>query len=160
MIKKDALLNHGGFVNFPLAWGSDDATILLLSQYGVAFAQDILFSFRQSGVNISSRRNDSLILKNKLSAYLEFFSWLNRFITNFTSVENDEDEFYITYINKNLPSYFRCVTLLVLSASTPKAILCNVRLIKRLKVISVKDYLITLFHSFVKTLRRSLNLNY
>lgn len=45
----------GGFVNLPLAWGSDMATCNVMAKNGVANTREILFGFRMSGLNISSQ---------------------------------------------------------------------------------------------------------
>lgn len=42
-----------GFIDFPLAWFSDRATVMKLSTHGVANTKDVLFSFRMSDVNIT-----------------------------------------------------------------------------------------------------------
>lgn len=65
----------GGFVDFPLAWGSDDATIIKTSYNGICNTSSILFSFRCSGQNISGNLQKECILK-KLQAKknnLKFF---------------------------------------------------------------------------------------
>lgn len=150
LIKKEALFNHGGFISFPLAWGSDDATIISLSQNGIAFSSEILFSFRQSGKNISSKKNSVKVLKRKLMAYSKFFDWLQAFVSNINVPDVEEDKFYLNFIKSNLSSYYRSVTLDVLASSVPQAIILNVFLIRRLKAISVKDYLMTLYRCLVK----------
>ena len=50
-----ALKDIGGFFNLPLAWGSDTATCNIMAKNGVANTKDVLFNFRMSGMNISSR---------------------------------------------------------------------------------------------------------
>lgn len=78
-----ALKKCGGFVDFPLAWSSDTATTNLLSSNGVANTKDILFSFRMSGMNISSQelnnRNMSQKKFKSLCLYDDFM--LNLFKT-------------------------------------------------------------------------------
>lgn len=58
VFKRQALLNIGGFVNYPMAWYSDDATVSLLAQTGVAVCPDNLFFFRLSGESISTKKMD------------------------------------------------------------------------------------------------------
>lgn len=53
--RTQALIDIGGFVNLPLAWGSDTATCNMMAKNGVANTIDVLFSFRMSGMNISSQ---------------------------------------------------------------------------------------------------------
>lgn len=54
VFRTKALLAHGGFFDLPLAWGSDDATAVMLSENGVCNTSSICFSFRNSGINIST----------------------------------------------------------------------------------------------------------
>lgn len=56
VFKRQALVDMGGFVYFPFAWFSDDATVEFLSANGLALSTQILFSFRYSGLSISTRR--------------------------------------------------------------------------------------------------------
>ena len=53
VFRKTALESIGGFVDFPKAWGSDDATALLLASNGIVCSNDFLVKFRQSEQNIS-----------------------------------------------------------------------------------------------------------
>ena len=74
MFRRAAFVRTGGFVEFPLAWHSDDATWLNLAERGMAWTPEILFSFRQSGANISSRNDMSVIAKHRASE--EYRVWL------------------------------------------------------------------------------------
>lgn len=56
VFKRNALVALGGFVYFPYAWSSDDATVAALSPNGLAISKQTLFSFRFSGVSISTRK--------------------------------------------------------------------------------------------------------
>ena len=76
LFKKRALLNIKGFINFPLAWFSDDATVMKLSRDKIISTNEILFSFRDSGLNISSTINNKEMLLHKLFAAELFYSWL------------------------------------------------------------------------------------
>ena len=69
-----ALTQSGGFVNLPLAWKADSATAIMLSKAGVACPPDILFSFRRSGINISTQHGDNETDKMKTEATLSFYS--------------------------------------------------------------------------------------
>ncbi len=57
VFKRKALINLGGFIYFPYAWCSDDATVAALSPNGLAVSYKTLFSFRFSGISISTRKN-------------------------------------------------------------------------------------------------------
>jgi len=74
IFNKQCLLNSGGFVNFPKAWGSDHATILQTASGGkIYFLSKAFLRFRMSGNNISSETSDGLL---KLNARIEFVNWL------------------------------------------------------------------------------------
>ena len=64
--KKLQVIN--GFKNFPLAWNSDSATVIEMSRNGMVNTDQILFSFRNSTVNISYGRNDKERCFKKLMA--------------------------------------------------------------------------------------------
>ena len=77
VFKTASLKAAGGFVQFPLGWKSDSATQILLSGNGVPCTSDILFSFRMSGLNISSRNElNSEKDAAKLNALIAFDAWL------------------------------------------------------------------------------------
>lgn len=56
IFKRNALVALGGFIYFPYAWCSDDATVAALSPNGLVISKQTLFSFRFSGVSISTRK--------------------------------------------------------------------------------------------------------
>lgn len=81
VFKTSQLRRIGGFVDFPLAWGSDEATVLKMSKNGVAITNGILFSFRKSDINISNRINKEVISK-KLQANIAFLSFFDDFVSS------------------------------------------------------------------------------
>lgn len=88
VFKTKCLRQKGGFVDFPLAWFSDDATVFSCGINGVANTSDVLFSFRSSPYNISyENRKDRKIAKEKVIATCSFFEWMNHFV-NQISIPN------------------------------------------------------------------------
>lgn len=77
MFRRSALEDINGFVKFPLAWYSDDATWMLLSRRGCVCSSRILFFFRQSGENISSNIISSF--ERKARAADMFKKWFRGF---------------------------------------------------------------------------------
>jgi len=72
--------NANSFVQFPLAWNSDDATwILFGANQGLKLIDNAFVNWRYSGENISSLRTNS---KDKFIADCQYYSWLykQRFI--------------------------------------------------------------------------------
>ncbi len=65
-----------GFVDFPLAWGSDEATVMQMSSNGVCITPSILFNFRISGANISSSSNNrkTMTMMDQICYFEKFFN--------------------------------------------------------------------------------------
>lgn len=76
MFKTEPLKRKGKFMDFPLAWFSDDATTMICAENGVCNTSDILFNFRDSGINIS---NDAITdhkgALKKVNATKLFYNW-------------------------------------------------------------------------------------
>ena len=87
MFRREALSRIGGFVPFPLANHSDDATWLLLARNSCACSGKVLFKWRFSGINISSRSDD---IPAKHAAYLAFSSWFSHFASTLSPQTADE----------------------------------------------------------------------
>ena len=82
VFKTGFLKDSGGFVDFPLAWFSDDATALLASNNGVPTCSIPLFHARNSGLNISSRKDDIHTKHLKYNAIIAFHKWYGSFLIN------------------------------------------------------------------------------
>ena len=142
LFKKNALEKAGGFVNFPLAWHSDDASVLSLIGGGIVISSEILFSFRQSGENISTVCNDSKTLKQKLDATDIFYKWYEDFLKSVTA-KNHYEKFYKQTIIQRLETDKRRLQICCTENSSFKAILSNSNNLLKQKVISFR-YLIRL----------------
>lgn len=77
--RKNALYKIGGFISFPRAHYSDDATALALSLNGVACMNTNNFNFRVSSINLSNR-NDYIIVKEQLKATEQYMGWYLRLV--------------------------------------------------------------------------------
>ena len=88
------LLEIGGFVDFPCAFGSDVATPILLSHQGVANTSEMLFSFRDSPQHLSS---DTSRFKDKLEATSQLSEWLQAI--NYTIPDNPKDQAFYRVMN-------------------------------------------------------------
>lgn len=80
LFKTDPLKAKGKFMDFSLAWFSDDATTIICAENGVCNTPDILFSFRESDINISKEpiTNGKNALK-KIIATEQFYDWFCQF---------------------------------------------------------------------------------
>ena len=87
LFRKEAWKRHGGMVNFPIAWYSDDATWNLFAQKGVAYSSKLLLSFRMSGQNLST--NDIRCVE-KVEAMKKYVEWLGKFIPQIECHSQDD----------------------------------------------------------------------
>jgi len=80
VFRKSMFISNGGFVNFDLAWCSDDATWIKLGrQKGIRNIECGIVYWRQSQYNISSIIWDNEIIQRKLNSQIEFIRWLYSF---------------------------------------------------------------------------------
>lgn len=103
MFRRQTLLDHGGFIDFPCAFGSDIATPIRESFNGVANTQAMLFCFRQSPAHLSA---DSSRFKEKIEAISSLSEWIERI--GWPEPDNPEDKGYYAIAN---PDYLhkKCV---------------------------------------------------
>lgn len=73
MFRRETLMEKGGFIDFPCAFGSDIATPVELAYNGVANTREMLFCFRQSSQHLSA---DSSRFKEKLEAISALSEWI------------------------------------------------------------------------------------
>lgn len=139
IFKRHSLNNIGGFVNFPLAWFSDDATAIKLSKNKIVVHDDVLFSFRQTGLNISCQKNNSLSLYAKLQATELFYNW---FATELESMTLDENYRLPTASDLYFSKLGHMVWLIL--SSDRKAILLSCFLLKRIKTLKLSFRMIVL----------------
>ena len=98
MFRLSAMKGIGGFVNFPMAWGSDDATWckLALTCEGVGYSSQALFSWRYSGENISSLRSN---LFDKAKTRILFATYFEKEILPFLKKEGEAISAYYGYLS-------------------------------------------------------------
>lgn len=99
MCKTEVLKSIGGFVDFPNAWGSDDATwFLMANENGIVASSKILCNWRQSRINLSRKGTGSA--ETKLAAVEAYKNWFQDFMENRLNVKDDEKDLLIE-IKKN-----------------------------------------------------------
>jgi len=85
---RDAYERSGGFVKFPAAWGSDDASwIEFAGEAGILAIEGPLVRWRMSGINVSRPSRETKRKKNEAS--IMFLSWLR---TKFANTRLDRVE--------------------------------------------------------------------
>lgn len=140
IFKHSALRAIGGFVNYPLAWHSDDATIITMAKNGVVFSNEILFSFRLSGESISTKENSANILKDKILATMAYYNDLPSILNNLEKY-NAVDNWYYTSLMNALINYRRQDIKYDFECSSAKAIIQCLPYIIKLKVFSFRGIL-------------------
>ena len=118
VFNRKSLLRIGGFVDYPLAWYSDDATVSLLSQSGMAVCAENLFFFRLSGDSISTKR--LLDWSGKLKASVEYAMLLRSL---YSSVED------YALLNESW-NRIRKLTIILLNESSDKTFFKMMRLMR------------------------------
>lgn len=73
------LQTKGGYIDFPKAWHSDQATHILMSRNGCVSTPNTLFTQRFSNLNISSQSYPK-DYELKIKAYLMYNEWLKEFL--------------------------------------------------------------------------------
>lgn len=132
VFRKSALTEISGFKNYPLAWFSDDATVLELSKNGMVFNNEVLFSFRFSGINITTKKNTRRVLTCKLEALQRFDEWIWPLI-NEESTQSDKDLKLLENIKSDWPSFIRFKAYDLLNHSSFKAAIKNIGLVMALR---------------------------
>ncbi|MBR5851394.1 MAG: glycosyltransferase family 2 protein [Bacteroidaceae bacterium] len=93
VFKRLELEKQGGFLNYPLGWFSDDATVIEIAKSnGMAYSADTLFSFRCSDINISSKKHTKSLILKKIKATEVFYYNIKQLITNLPTIDNDDLE--------------------------------------------------------------------
>lgn len=91
MIRREALYRINGFVRYPKAWYSDEMTMFRLARNkGVVCAQETLFYWRSSLVNISSSITDTLQKAEASYLYKKDMDLLIRELTP----KDEKDKYY------------------------------------------------------------------
>lgn len=88
IFRKDALKKSGGFISFPHAHYSDDATVLALSYNGIACIPSNEMSFRVSDINLSNR-SDLHLVKEQLRSTEQFMGWYLNHVRKLDTIPND-----------------------------------------------------------------------
>ena len=83
VFRTSALKKKGGFVDFPFAWFSDDATVIMMAENGCANTPNVLFNFRVDNGSISYSKNSRVISYNKILSALKYDTWIHEYIKRY-----------------------------------------------------------------------------
>jgi len=96
MVKTKTLKSLGGFIDLPLAWGSDDATWFSLArEKGIVATNKVLCNWRISEFNLSKTGNIYL----RLEAVNKFEKWFNLFIKDIPCLHSTDENIIKTINN-------------------------------------------------------------
>lgn len=87
LFRKSAMDRLGGFISFPIAWYSDDATWAALSVNGVCCTKEALLNFRMSGQNLSTNGAKS---QQKIEALYQYKGWMISFLESRNPKDEDD----------------------------------------------------------------------
>ena len=146
IFNRKILASNGGFVSFPLAWGSDDATILMMSKSGIVHSQDYLVKFRWSYLNISSDHalNTSLV---KLEARLKFCVFVEKEVFKMDFQKNDLGNFLRNQILGNLKNLQKVIVIKACREVPFRGFLTALNMVRKCELFSVKDIISVIYHS-------------
>ena len=136
IFKRSALVEKSGFINFPKAWASDDATALMMSDRGVINSQEHLVRFRWSDINISG---DSKYGLEKFKARLQFSRWLQEQRVETNDMADDWQQFYQQHVADYLPIYNKITLISTMNAMTWGHWIKGVQMLKDSDLFSLKD---------------------
>ena len=138
IFNRQALADMGGFVNYPSAWYSDDATVMQLGRAGIVSHNEILFSFRNSGINITSTWNTPALLFNKLQA-TEFFYGMFAELMKTIVPESEQEKRKLTDIRSIYPTEKLSWMIWLICSSHKKAIFSCWRILKKIATLSLAE---------------------
>ncbi len=122
LIRSSALKNTGGFVDFPLAWNSDKVTLDCLAKNGVVNSSRILFSFRVSGINISSVDTDINISRKKISAWFDYDTMFNKLLDSMEIITYNDSRIFKKIKDCHRKELFSAITYFTHDLSLIEAI--------------------------------------
>ena len=84
----------GGFTDFPLAWGADQATCMQMAANGCVNTQRTLLKFRLSGLNITTQKS-AYIATRKIEAVLSLDKWIKNYLDSLPHPTSPEEQYYM-----------------------------------------------------------------
>lgn len=101
MVRKKKLKKLGGFIDFPLAWSSDDATWFSIAKdNGIVFLNKPLCNWRKSNYNLSTTGN----LELRIKANINYYNWLLEF-ANSLNPQHEDERIKLKQIEEIIPKW-------------------------------------------------------
>jgi glycosyltransferase involved in cell wall biosynthesis len=126
--RTSALKKIGGYVDFPLAWCSDDATWYTLAKgNGIGYCDKPLCNWRNSKINISKVGN----IVSRFQAVILFDAWQVNFLSQLDPKNRQERELINGIEKKRKPWFENAKALLLASEIKPQLLIGSVQLFFR-----------------------------
>lgn len=155
LFKRNELVENRGFINFPTAWFSDDATVIRLAKNGIVTHPEVLFSFRYSDINISNVRNNRQLLFYKLSATEDFYLWYAKELKAMNLAdEEDEEKLYLVISHLHV-ELLNCMEWAV-SYSDNEAFWASWRMLKRMESVNTYERILIFSKVFMCKFREKI----
>lgn len=145
IFNRSGLIKFGGFINFPLAWGSDDATMLGMASNGIVHSKESLVRFRWSDLNISGNHRYKIELK-KLHARLQLCKWFDSYVNTFDFTNNDVGAFLKHSIVDNINIIKKIFVINALKNISKVHLVDIGYIIHQSSMFSTKDMVSILYH--------------
>ncbi|PRD51914.1 glycosyltransferase family 2 protein [Sphingobacterium gobiense] len=113
IFNRTVLENLGGFVNFPIAWHSDEATVIFgASKTGIKTIRGGRVNWRSSEFNITPNSTSLKVVEQKIKASKEFSIWLQKFLdTNDIRLNRGMSYYLIKRFCYELHLYRKCISM-------------------------------------------------
>lgn len=134
---KTQVLLQKGFVDYPLAWWSDLATVIQLINNNLCITQKTVYSFRISNEQISANQSKNILYKKIIATHM-FFSSLKTILQNYnTNYDFIKNEIYKKFIKDN--DMFFKETLKLIQQASFKDFIPLINHIHKDKIISTRE---------------------
>lgn len=129
VFRRSDLLKLNGFVDLPMAWGSDEATVIGCTLNGICSTSDVLESTRVSGINLSCKI-DKQSLTLKINALIGLYLYVKSFINQHIHPTSLLEQNQLISVSERFP---KDIQLSIIHYTPPLGIFEKIRLVKRLQ---------------------------
>lgn len=145
-----SLKGIGGFIDFPLAWFSDDATNMLMSKDGCINTNDILFSFRWSDSNITFAKLTSKQASKKLDATILYDSYFKELLSSLLSNYEIDEQLLLERISLFHKRKIQEMSSIAISACSFKLFVKYCRILKKQCHLDIKPLVYLFLRNKIK----------
>lgn len=104
LFDREKLVEKGGFVYLPYAWGSDEITAAMMAKdKGIANTSKTVFQYRENSISITSTTG---VIRKKMVAIEKEREWYTAFCEDVDSLSDDDKKMYLS-IQKRMPMAYQ-----------------------------------------------------